>query len=72
MTRLLTIITQLSMCCSFILIALAHQWETIGHGLNPWIALPLATLFFLAPHLIDDFFIETEEADTSCIQLRQP
>jgi hypothetical protein len=28
--------------CAFLVWA-AHQYETVGYGLNPWIALPVAT-----------------------------
>jgi hypothetical protein len=39
------------MAASVQLVWLAHLWDTEGYGLNPWIALPVATLFMLLPYL---------------------
>lgn len=30
---------------------LAYEYETIGHGLVPYLALPIATFCFLAPFM---------------------
>ena len=32
----------------------ANQWMTVGHGLNPFLAIPIATLFLVAPYFIKD------------------
>lgn len=73
MIKLLTLLTQLCTTSSAILVYMAHQWNTIGYGLNPWIALPVATLMMLLPHMVDHWFIETDEdGDLSCITLRNP
>ena len=50
-------IQMLTMSAMF-LVGLAHQWETVGYGLNPWIALPAATLLVAFPHILRDLWGE--------------
>lgn len=30
---------------------LGYEWMTVGHGLNPMIAFPIATIAILIPHV---------------------
>jgi len=55
MIYLQNILTQLCTILAAILTYLAHTYETIGTGLNPWIALPTASFLILLPHFIDAY-----------------
>ncbi len=55
-----SLFAQVSTACAFGLVFFAHQWETVGYGLNPWIALPVATLLMAAPHVLNLTFKETK------------
>lgn len=48
--HLLTCLTQMLTGCAIILVWSAEQWLTVGYGLNPFIALPLATIALLLPY----------------------
>ena len=58
MIKLLTIITQMLTVSATVLTHLAILWTDVGRGLNPYIALPIATLCMVLPYVIDHFFIE--------------
>lgn len=45
------IFAQVCTIASFVLVYFAHTYETVGHGLNPWIALPIASVMMIVPHL---------------------
>ena len=63
MIKLLTICTQFCTVCSSILLWMAYEYEYFGHGLNPFVALPLSTLFLMIPYMIDHFFVEMDGDD---------
>ena len=46
--------TQTSTIAALTLIYYADQWLTVGWGLTPWIALPVATLLLAAPYGLRD------------------
>ncbi len=48
------IATQMSTIAALSLIWYADQWLTVGLGLNPYIALPIATLLLIAPYSLKD------------------
>ena len=48
--HILTAITQTLTGWAIILAWSAEQWLTAGHGLNPFIALPIATVALLLPY----------------------
>ena len=52
MPTLRDIAVQLLTMSAAALVWFAHQWDTTGFGLNPWIALPAASLVILLPHLV--------------------
>lgn len=72
MIKLLTISTQCLTALAMILTYLAHSWVKEAFGINPFIALPIATLLMIMPYVIDHFFVETnpKDGDLSCIQLK--
>lgn len=72
MTKIITLLTQTFTFLALFLAYLGNEWLVGNHGLNPWIALPAATLCMLAPYILDHLFYEREEGDTSCITLRTP
>ena len=49
-------ITQSFSMSALLLIYLAHSYMTIGNGLNPFIALPIATLFIIEPYIRHQYF----------------
>lgn len=71
MIYLTNLFAQICTVTAMFLTYLAHQWSTVGYGLNPYIALPLATLFMAAPHIFNHYFREEipEGDDLSCITL---
>ena len=44
-----TIATMLCTLLACLFLFTGYQWETVGYGLNPMVAWPLAMLFFAAP-----------------------
>lgn len=46
-----------------IAVYLAHQFDTVGYGLNPWIALPMASFLMIVPTLLIDVFFQPLEED---------
>jgi len=58
MIKLFTLSTQCFTILAAILVFLANDWLTTGHGLNPWLAIPAATVCMIIPFVIDNFFIE--------------
>lgn len=64
--------TQFCTLASMFLVWLAHGWLTEGFGLNPYISLPLATLYMALPHIMARWFYEDETEELSCIRLRTP
>ena len=47
--HLLTCLTQMLTGCAIILAWSAEQWIT-GHGINPFVSLPIATIAMLIPY----------------------
>ena len=46
------LLAQGTMYAAILAIELAQGWMSIGHGLNPLIALPAATLILLMPYAV--------------------
>jgi hypothetical protein len=76
MIKLLTVCTQALTVLAMILTYLANHWMEVGtYGLNPFFALPIATILMVLPYLIDHYFVENideETEDLSCINLKRP
>ena len=72
--KLLTIFTQMFTITASILMALAYSYDELGYGLHPYLALPLSTLFLMAPYMVDHWFIEIidDELSPSYIKRRDP
>ena len=71
MIKLFTLLTQFCCVITLLLVLLADHYIKQG-GLLVYILLPLATLFMALPHMVDHYFIETDNKDElSCIQLKQ-
>jgi hypothetical protein len=72
MIYLTNLFTQVCTVAALFLTYMAHQWSTVGYGLNPYIALPIATLLMVAPHIFNHYFQEEipEGDDLSCISLK--
>jgi hypothetical protein len=49
------LITQLLACSAMLLIYHAHLYLTVGYGVNPFLGLPLATLFLIEPYLRNQY-----------------
>jgi hypothetical protein len=60
MVKLLTLMTQMFTTSAAVLVFMANEYQVMGFGLNPYLALPLATLFMVAPYFIDHWFIEID------------
>jgi len=55
-TRFLSrLITQVLTCTAMVLVYLAHAYESLGIGINPFIALPIATLLLVEPYVRDQY-----------------
>ena len=70
-----TLVAQAFTALALILSYLANSWLVEGYGLNPWLALPFATICMAVPHVLNHYFIEVEpdeEDELSCIQLKTP
>jgi len=68
MIYLMNVITQICTAIALFLAYLANQWLTVGFGLNPWIALPLATLFMVVPHIGSHYLEEVDDDnELTCI-----
>ena len=62
---IVTICTQLLTISVCILVLMADSWMSEGFGLNPWIALPIATLFMGLPYIMADLFpMDDGDADS--------
>jgi hypothetical protein len=53
-----SLIAQFTTASAAMLVYLAHLYDTAGYGLNPWIALPLATLLMVYPHIFNAWWID--------------
>lgn len=45
--RITMVLIGIAACIMYLF--LAYEWLYIGHGLNPWIAFPLAVISVMAP-----------------------
>lgn len=71
MIFLFNIFTQICTAAALFLTYLANEWLTVGCGLNPWIALPMATFLMAFPHIFNHLFIEVDDGeDLTCIVQR--
>lgn len=71
MIYLMNIITQACTVTALILTYLANEWLTVGYGINPWIALPVATILMGLPHFINHYMEEIpQREDLTCIKLK--
>jgi len=57
---LLVVLAQFTTCGAWMCMHLASMWLDIGHGLNPWIALPLATVLCLIPYVVHSLWFESD------------
>jgi hypothetical protein len=57
---LLIVLTQFATCGAWMCMHLASMWLEISHGLNPWIALPLATVLGLIPYVVHSLWLESD------------
>ena len=72
---LLIICAQAGTSGTWMCMHLASMWLEIGHGLNPWIALPVGMFLGLIPYVIHSLWFEPDNDDrhdTSTISLRHP
>ena len=60
---LLIVLTQLATSGAWMCMNLASMWFDIAHGLNPWIALPLATVLGLIPYVVHSLWFESDSPD---------
>jgi hypothetical protein len=58
MINLSTLISQMLTTSAMVLTYMAHTYETVGYGLNPWIALPAATLCMVLPYIFDHYLTD--------------
>lgn len=65
---IVTMCTQMLTISVCILVLMADSWMTEGFGLNPWIALPIATLFMGLPYIMADLFPVDDGDDIEDIQ----
>lgn len=42
------------------LLHMVVMWQDTGHGINPWLGLPLATLLSLAPYVVHSLWFESD------------
>lgn len=73
MIRLFTLLTQMCTAMAAVLTFLANEWLTVGLGINPWAAIPGATILMMVPYIVDHYFIEIvpeDEYDLSHIVLK--
>ena len=59
---LLIVLTQLATSGAWMCMNLASMWFDIAHGLNPWIALPLATVLGLIPYVVHSLWFESDRS----------
>ena len=55
--KLLTLLTQMLTAAAAVLVILADRYMYEGFGLNPWVAIPAATVCMFIPYIVDHFFI---------------
>jgi hypothetical protein len=70
MIKLLTLMTQMFTASAAVLVFMADEYMVMGFGLNPWVALPLATLFMVAPYFVDRWFVEQIDPDDGLSVMR--
>ena len=67
---LLIVLTQLATSGAWMCMNLASMWFDIAHGLNPWIALPLATVLGIVPYVVHSLWFESDRSfDLETIEL---
>ena len=57
---LLVVLAQATTSGAWMCMHLASMWLEIGHGLNPYISLPLAGVFGLVPYIVYSLWFESD------------
>jgi len=50
MNKIKTLATQICTITALLFAFMAHDWMTIGYGLNPFVAIPIGVLLIAAPY----------------------
>ena len=59
---LLVILTQVAMCGTWMCFILASLWIEVGHGLHPYVSLPLAGVLVLVPYIVHSLWFESDRS----------
>ena len=68
MISLKMLVAQMLTASAMILTYMAHTYASVGYGLNPYVALPTATLLMVLPYALNSWI--NEDSDEISIQTR--
>lgn len=72
MIFIFNLFTQICTAAALFCAYMANEWLTVGFGLNPWIAIPVATLLMVVPHITNHYLEEVDDTEgLTCIVQRQ-
>jgi hypothetical protein len=72
MIFIFNLFTQICTATALFLVYLANEWLTVGFGLNPWIAIPVATLLMVVPHIANHYLEEVDDTEGLTCIIQRP